>query len=121
MNNLAGHGRSGPRVAGDQSARMIAFARQSGMRQEECASMTRPRLRLHDKAVHLVNTKTGRPRSVELSDEAVGTLVSTPAHLNSDVIFWHDDGRRYHNVPSRFGRFIKRAIMVVDEGNSAQV
>lgn len=91
-------------------ANMIDFARKAGAREEECAGLLRPQFRLADKAVQLIHTKTGRPRSVELSDEAVGTLVGTPAHIASDVVFWHHDGQRYHNVSSQFGRVRRRAI-----------
>jgi integrase/recombinase XerD len=89
-------------------SRMIVFARQTGMREEECASLERPEVDLKRRAVGLSKTKTNRPRSVPLSDAAVGTISGTPIHLKSGFVFWHGNGARYANVASRFAAIVGR-------------
>jgi len=80
-----------------------------GHRQEEAAGMERPQIR--DKVADLSRTKTNRPRAVPLNDLAVGTLESTPIHIGTKHVFWHQRGKevcRHRNVSSRFGHITRR-------------
>src|SRR5215472_220088 len=86
---------------------MIRLAQYTGMRQEEVASLTRAQLR--PGAVQIIQTKTGRPRSVPLDERAAGTIVGTPARVGCPYVFWSERGDRYHEVASRFRVIVKRS------------
>lgn len=86
---------------------LVRFLRQSGMREEEAASLEWPEIDLSRAAAQLHETKTSRPRSVPLSANALGTLRGTERHENSDFVFWHGNGERYQNVASRLA-YLKR-------------
>lgn len=82
--------------------RMVRFLAQTGMRQEEAASLTWAQVDTQNGTIQLIKTKTSRPRLIDISLEALGTLTGTPRHMKSPYVFWHDDGARYLNVASRF-------------------
>jgi integrase/recombinase XerD len=90
-------------------ALMIRFAQYTGMRQEEIAGMERGQIRHKEQEVDLWNSKTNRPRTLELDDRAWGTVCVTPTHMTSRWFFWHHDGKRYLNVASRFAAIMRRA------------
>jgi integrase len=83
-------------------ARLAMFLRQSGMREEEAASLEWPQIDMKRREATLLETKTSRPRVVPLSDAAWGTLEGTARHPDSKVVFWHHNGERYLNFSSRF-------------------
>lgn len=91
-------------------ARMIAFACQTGMRQEEIGSLEHSQVNLKRRAVDLTRTKTDRPRSVPLDERAEATIRATVRSLKTNFVFWHDPGERYHNISSRFGEIMRRLI-----------
>lgn len=93
-------------------AKMILTARQTGMRQEEIASLKRHQIHRERRAVQLVKTKGGKARAVPLSDEAYGTITGTPTYMGSEYVFWHGKGARYLNVSSRFAAIVRRAAAV---------
>lgn len=88
-------------VASPNWRQLILFLRQSGMREEEAASLAWPEIDLSGATAQLHETKTSRPRSVPLSAAALGTLRGTERHENSDYVFWHGKGERFKNVASR--------------------
>jgi integrase/recombinase XerD len=90
-------------------ARMILFARYTGMRQEEVASLERHQVDLRREAATLTRTKTNRPRSVPLDERALGTYAGTPPRLGSPFVFWHGSGSRYLNVATRFAKITRNA------------
>lgn len=94
-------------------ARMIRFAQQTGMRKEELASLTWRQVR--GNVIDLTKTKKDNPRSIELSEEARGTLRGTEKHAESPYVFWHGDGARYHNVSSQFGRVSRQCVKAAEK------
>lgn len=94
-------------------ADMIRFARATGMRQEEIASLTHRQVDKARGVVTLYATKNGRPRAVPLSAEALAILARRPAYLGSPFVFWHGEGERYANVSSRFAAIVARVAQQV--------
>lgn len=89
-------------------AAMVKFLKQTGMREEEAASLEWHQISRDRREATLLKTKTNRPRVVPLSDEAWGTLEGTPRHPESRYVFWHHEGERYRNVASRLLELKKR-------------
>ena len=99
------------REANDNFGRMILAAWQTGMRQEEIASLERKQVR--EQVIDLTRTKTSRARSVPLSDLAWGTIKGTPADISAPWVFWHrvgDEAHRYRNVASNFAQLMRRLV-----------
>ena len=90
-------------------ARIIAFAAQTGMRQEEICSLEWHQVDLDRREIRLTKTKTSSPRNVPLSDSALDTIMGTPRHIRSQVVFWHGDGQRYLGMARRYIAIAKRA------------
>jgi integrase len=82
-------------------ARMVRLLEQTGMREEEAASLEWSQVNLARAEILLTKTKTNTPRVVPLSEAAVGTISGTPRSLSSPYVFWHGAGSRYRNVSSR--------------------
>lgn len=59
--------------------------------------------------VTFTRTKSSLPRSVNLEPSLVQLLEGRPRFLNSEFVFWHDDGRRYLNVSVRFEQIVRPA------------
>lgn len=89
-------------------AQLVKFLEQTGMREEEGASLEWPQVSKERREVQLLKTKTNRPRVVPLSDAAWGTLEGTPRHPESKYVFWHHEGERYRNIASRLLELKKR-------------
>jgi integrase/recombinase XerD len=88
---------------------LVAFLRQSRMRLEEAAQLTRPRVDFARSAATVARSKTGRPREVPLSPSAIETLRAVPAHMSAQTIFWHGaDGEPYRNLSSRLAALRRR-------------
>jgi len=83
-------------------AKIVTLALQTGMREEEIASLEHSSVSEPRQQITLTQTKTSRPRTIPLSDSALGTYVGTVRALKSPYVFWHDGGERYANVSSRF-------------------
>lgn len=98
------------RQASPMFTKLIQFAQQTGMRQEEIASLEHTQFRAKGAIVDLLKTKTNTPRSIELSDSAVGTIVGTPRHIKSKFVFWHGEtGDRYAHVATNFRDMVRKA------------
>jgi integrase len=107
------------RAAPPAFSRLIRFAAQTGMRQEEVASLE---WRDIDGAmVTLTRTKTSRPRTIRLATpggDATGTLAGTPRHIRSGWVFWHAQGDRYRQPATAFARLVGR--VVADEARAGR-
>lgn len=90
-------------------AHMVRFLDGTGCRQEEAAGLTWPQINLKAGTVTFTKTKTSRPRTIHLEPSMVQMLEALPRFLNSEVVFWHDEGRRYLNVSARFGQIVRSA------------
>jgi integrase/recombinase XerD len=105
------------RRAGGNLGRLWRALLQSGMREEEAASLEHSQV-TPGRGIELLRTKTNSPRMVPLDDKLLkplgSTIRSTVRSLQTAYVFWHPskdrDGKpaadRYHNVASRFGRII---------------
>lgn len=104
---------------GRQSTRfgdMMLFARETGMREEEIASLEHGMLDLVGRHATIVG-KRNRMRTITLTRRAVEIVQRQPRHLRCPFVFWHleegKDGkptaRRYRNVASNFGDYTERA------------
>lgn len=95
---------------------MMLFARETGMREEEIASLEHTMVDLTGRHATIVG-KRNRLRTVTLSKRAVDIIRRQPRHLKCPFVFWHDaedaEGRpiamRYTNVASNFGDYTLRA------------
>lgn len=87
-------------------SRLIAFASQTGMRQQEILTLQWRQVELNRGVVTLSKTKTDSARAVPLSGpllaKALGTLTGTPRHPTSPLVFWHGDGQPFRNFASQF-------------------
>lgn len=95
-------------VASKNWGPLIRFLEQTGMREEEAASLEWPEVDLARATAQLHETKTSRPRSVPLDERALGTLRGTARHAASDYVFWHGEGDRFQNVASRLAYLKKK-------------
>lgn len=95
--------------------RIMLCALQTGMREDEIVTLKHPQVDLSRPSLTLYKTKGGKPRAIDLSVGAAGTISGTPRHLHSPFVFWHGNGepylnfasnyaeqRRKHNIPFRF-------------------
>lgn len=95
---------------------LMLFARETGMREEEIASLEHGMVDLANRHATIVG-KRNRLRTVTLSREAVAIIERQPRHLKCPFVFWHlaedDEGRpaakRYTNVASNFADYTERA------------
>lgn len=90
--------------------RLINLLAQTGMRQEEACSLEWKQVSIERREIRLWKTKTSSPRTIPLSDDALGTLLGTPQHPGRRYVFWHGgEGQRYTHFASRFAVIAKRA------------
>jgi integrase len=91
---------------------LVTFLRQSGMRLEEAAQLTRPHADFSRSAATVAQSKSGKPREVPLSEAAIETLRAVPAHMSAQTVFWHGvGGGPYRNLSSRLAA-LRRKIGV---------
>ncbi|MWV25495.1 tyrosine-type recombinase/integrase, partial [Methylobacterium sp. 2A] len=89
---------------------LIRLLAQTGMRQEEACSLEWKQVSIERREIRLWKTKTSSPRTIPLSDDALGTIVGTPQHRDRRYVFWHgEEGQRYTHFASRFAVIAKRA------------
>lgn len=88
---------------------MVAFARETGMREEEIASLTHDRVDARRAVAMLYRGKSRRARAVPLNAAALAILNCQPQFLGSPFVFWHAAGARFHNVSSNFSRARRKA------------
>lgn len=93
---------------GTRFVAMGAFARLTGMRQEEIASLTHRQVDQTRMSVSLIRTKGRRAREVPLSPAALAIIESQPQWLRSPYVFWHGEGERFANVASQWAATVKR-------------
>jgi integrase/recombinase XerD len=87
---------------------MAEFARETGMREEEIASLHHSQVDRDRMALSLTHTKGRRAREVPLSAKALEILDRQPQFLRSPFVFWRGAGERFINVASQFHATVKR-------------
>lgn len=91
--------------------RLVRFLAETGMRQEEAASLEWRQIDPARSQASLYTTKTSKPRVVALTSpggDARGTIEGTPRSLAGPYVFWPRPDGRFANVPSRFREIMKR-------------
>jgi integrase/recombinase XerD len=95
---------------------LMLFARETGMRQEEIASLEHSEVDVKNRTATFVG-KGRRLRSVPMSEAAIAIIQRQPRFLSCPFVFWHlgedAEGKptalRYTNVGSNFGDYTRRA------------
>jgi integrase/recombinase XerD len=88
---------------------MAALARETGMREEEIASLRHTQIDRDRMAASLTHTKGRRAREVPLTSVALEIIDRQPQFLRSPFVFWRGAGERFINVASQFHATMKRA------------
>jgi integrase/recombinase XerD len=98
---------------GSRFVEMAAFARLTGMREEEIASLRHDQVDKARMSISLTITKGRRAREVPICAEALAILEKQPRFLKSPFVFWRGQGERFKNVGSQFyatvGRVAQKA------------
>lgn len=87
---------------------LAAFARLTGMREEEIAGLTHDQVDRARMAVTLTTTKGRRARQVPLSPQALAVIDRQPRHIKGKWVFWTGNGERFIAVSSRFYAMVRR-------------
>lgn len=93
---------------GSRFTDMAAFARETGMREEEIASLRHDQIDRERMAASLTHTKGRRAREVPLSTMSLEIIDRQPQFLRSPFVFWRGAGERFINVASQFHATVKR-------------
>lgn len=93
---------------GSRFVEMAALSRETGMREEEIASLKHDQIDRPRMSVSLVHTKGRRAREVPISPAALEILDRQPQFLRSPFVFWRGQGERFKNVGSQFHATVKR-------------
>lgn len=92
---------------------MAALSRETGMREEEIASLRHDQVNRDRRSISLVHTKGRRVREVPLTGHALAIIDRQPQFLRSPFVFWRAEGMRFKNVASQFyatvGRVARKA------------
>lgn len=92
------------------AGRLLAFLSLTGMRLGEATGLTWERVNLELGEARLVETKTGRPRVVPLSPQALDVLQDTPR--SGSLVFWHSrggTGQPFRNAPTYLAKLVRAA------------
>lgn len=98
------------RRAPPMAGRLLAFLSLTGMRLGEAVGLTWDRINLEAGEARLVETKTGRPRVVPLSPQALDVLQDTPRA--GPLVFWHSRGgagQPFRNAPTYLAKIVRAA------------
>lgn len=95
-------------AVGSRFVAMAEFARLTGMREEEIASLRHEQIDRDRMAVSLTHTKGRRAREVPLNVDALAVLDRQPQFLRSPFVFWRGAGERFANVGSQFYATVSR-------------
>ncbi len=95
-------------------ARLIAFAANTGIRQQEAVGIEWRDFRRENAELLLPRTKVSRPRAVRVASpggDATGTITGTPRHIRSGLAFWHGvDGEPFRGAAGQFREVMARAV-----------
>lgn len=98
---------------------LAAFAHETGMRQEEIASLEHDRIDRNRMVAMIYRAKARRPRAVPLTPAALALIDRQPRYLKAPWVFWHGAGERFSNIASNFGRYrAKAARKAAQRGDS---
>jgi integrase/recombinase XerD len=87
---------------------LIRAALATGCRQDELAKAKQSQLDLKGKRLTVIG-KGGKTRVIDLEPfRGVEVFASLPPAVGDAPLFWHDDGKHYTTVASRFGFFVRQ-------------
>lgn len=95
-------------AVGTRFVDMAALARETGMREEEIASLSHEQVDRRRMAISLVHTKGRRAREVPLTAAAMEIIDRQPQFLRSPFVFWRGEGERFNNVGAQFYATVRR-------------
>jgi integrase/recombinase XerD len=87
---------------------MAELSKETGMRQEEIASLEHDRLDRKRLTATLEDTKGNVVRVVPLSAYALEIIDRQPRHFREKWVFWRGNGERFANVDSDFYALVRR-------------
>jgi len=90
---------------------ILGFIRDTGCRMEEGLSLKHTQVRKPDRIVVFSgNTKSGKPRFVPLTDEAIQWIEEIPLLPGCPYVFWHPKSRtRWYNIRKVFNKARREA------------
>lgn len=88
---------------------MARLALETGMREDEIASLEHDRVDRGRMSLTIENTKGNRVREVPLTRAALEIIDQQPRHIRYRFVFWSGDGERFRNIASRFYAKVSRA------------
>ena len=89
---------------------ILEIAVQTGMRSEEILSLKWSQINLDRREITLTKTKSGLPRVIPMTDQAVTTFVATLRHVTSPYVFCNrTTGERYRSVKKAFHSACRRS------------
>lgn len=92
-------------AAPQRFADAIAFARETGMREDEIFGLTHRQVGRDEITIY---GKRNKLRVIPLSRRAKQIINRQPAYIGSQFVFWHSDGKRWNSPASRFGDIRRR-------------
>jgi len=87
---------------GSRFVAMAELALETGMREEEIASLEHDRIDRDRMVAVLEDNKGDRVRQVALSPKALAIIDRQPRYLKARWVFWRDEGQRFRNVAAQF-------------------
>jgi integrase/recombinase XerD len=98
---------------------MARLSLETGMREEEVASLTHDAINRKRSTVTLENTKSGRVREVTLTAAAVAIIDRQPRHYRQRHVFWHGDGERFASVAEQWRNKVAGVARKATQANAA--
>lgn len=92
----------------------IAFARETGMREEEIFGLTHRQVAGNEITI---TGKRNKLRVIPLSRKARRIIDKQAQRLGSPYVFWHGDGQRWSSPASRFGDIRRRAAKAAQKAS----
>jgi len=87
---------------------MAAFALETGMREEEIASLQHDQIDRRRMAVVSEENKGGEVKHITLTPKALAIIDRQPRYLRKPFVFWRGEGERFFNVGSQFYATVAR-------------
>ena len=81
---------------------IVITALNTGMRKSEILNLKRSDVDLINGKIYIRNSKSGKPRDVDINQWLADTLIEIPRHPRSPYLFCDKDGRKYKNVRRSF-------------------
>jgi integrase/recombinase XerD len=106
--------------ASDMVASMARVAKATGARLEELVTARREQID-HDRKQLTVVGKGDKRRTIDLTVmDAYALITAVPAYIGSPFIFWHGQGKPFHNFSSNFARDVTDATAAWASANGVE-